>query len=220
MATKEVRAELVIGNAVGVTMGERRGEAILRAALRLDPDVVVINEADDIAMWSGGSVPPWASDYRIVHKAKDLHKDGTLVAVRRDHDIGEPEWNLCTPDHLGDTHFDINPRWSVTVPIRFYGVGRWVRATGVHFPPARSAALRPVAYQAMRDLDDDFFAGDLNVTLPTIRKHFPGKDCRGKQVLHVVANPSMGFGTACAVDLAMSDHPGVLVPFKVQKPTG
>jgi hypothetical protein len=212
-------ADLVIGNAVGVTMGERRGEAILRAALRLDPDVVVINEADDIAM-RDSPLPRWAEDYRIVHKGKDIHKDGTLVAVRRDHDIGEPEWNLCTPDHLGDTHFDINPRWSLTVPIRFYGVGGWKRITGVHFPPARSAALRPTAYKAMRDLDDDMFAGDLNVTIGTIRRHFPTKDCRGRQVLHAVADKSMRVGASRVVDLAMSDHPGVVVPFKVQKPTG
>lgn len=216
--TKVVKAELIIGNAVGVTMAERAGESILHAALSHNPDVAVIVEADDIDIKSGKPIKG-AEKYRLFHRPADSDKDGTLVAVRRDHVIvAGPKWTLASPDHLNGRHFDINPRWALTVGVKFYGVGPTRKITGVHFPPARSSALLPLAYKAMRELDDDLFAGDLNVTIAIIRRNFPAKDCRGKEVLHAVANPSMHLGAATTLELSVSDHPGVRVPFKVEKP--
>lgn len=212
-----VREDLVIGNAVGVTRGERAGEAVLRAALALKPAVAIIVEADEIAVGKGRPVKG-ASDYNIFHRGNDAHKDGTLIAVHKDHVVqGKPKWTLCTPDNFNGRNYDINPRWALTLRVKFYGVGRVKRITGVHFPPKRSAGLLPLAYKSMRDLEDDLFAGDLNLRRQTVQKQFPGMEVRGVELLHAVAKKNMHLGAAHSVVLANSDHPGVRIPFDVKR---
>lgn len=219
MSTKleVVKAHLVVGNAVGVTMGERAGEAVLRDAIALDPDVIVMVEADEIAARQGKPIKG-AEDYRLFHRPNNSDKDGTLIAVRKDHEVvGQPQWNLCTPDNLRGRRYDINPRWSLTVKVKFNGVGRPRKVTGVHFPPKRSAGLLPLAYASMRGLDDDLFAGDLNLLKRTVERHFPDNDVRGVELLHAVAKKNMHLGRAERVTLADSDHPGVRIPFRAKR---
>lgn len=212
--TERKRGHFIIGNAVGVTMGESAGEKILSAALASDPDFAIVVEADDIAARNGAPIRG-AENYRLFHRPNHSDKDGTLIAVRRDHVIvGEPLWTLCTPDRLGRRKFDINPRWALTVNVRFDGEGSPRKITGVHFPPPDTSALIPLAHKAMHKLDDDLFAGDLNLSIEAIRREYPSMDCRGQEVLHAVAKPSMHLGSARAVKLAMSDHPGVRIPFR------
>lgn len=212
--TNNSRGHFVIGNAVGVSMGEPAGERILSAALKQDnPDFVIVVEADDIAARNGKPIKG-AEDYRLIHRSQHSHRDGTLLAVRRDHRVlGPPIWTLCTPDNLNGRSFDINPRWALTVRVRFNDEGPTKRITGVHFPPPRSAALLPLAHRTMHRLDDDLFGGDLNMSLDAVRREFPKMDVRGHEVMHAVAKPSMNLGRAQTIDLAMSDHPGVRIPF-------
>lgn len=212
--TNQSKGYFVVGNAVGVTMGEPAGESILKAALQLEPDFAVIVEADDIAARDGAPIKG-AEDFRLFHRPRDSDKDGTLIAVRRDHEIvGDPQWTLCTPDRLHGRRFDINPRWALTVRVRFHGEGPVRRLTGVHFPPPDTSALLPLAHRAMHRLNDDVFAGDLNMPLRAVRREYPNMEVRGHEVMHAVAKPAMQLGTARTIKLAMSDHPGVRIPFK------
>ena len=212
----------VIGNAVGVTAGERLGEEVFVDAMRLEPDIITIVEADEIALNDGvrsAAGKKLLKDYQIFHRGLSLDKDGTLVAVRRDHECGRPRWKLCTPDFLQlksgrIVHFDIRPRYSLTVPVKYEGSGRFSPTTGVHFPPARSKALLPTAYAAMRDLDPDQFMGDLNILLPAVRDNFPSKEAVGIELLHVVAKEKMKVTAARKVVLGDSDHPGVQYRFE------
>jgi hypothetical protein len=215
MTTVPETMHLCIANAVGVTTGERNGERVARAAAAIPGvDVIVVVEADDIE--ARDDTPVLSRDrWRVFHRGGHPDKDGTLLAFRRStvEVVGDPSWTLCTPDHLGDRRFDINPRWALTVPVRFYGIGSTRTVTGVHFPPPRAKPLLPLAYQAMRDLNPDVFAGDLNLTRATVQTHFPTRDVRGREVMHAVAKKHMHLGRARAVELAGSDHPGVLVSY-------
>ena len=205
---------LCIANAVGVTTGEKNGERVLKAAAALPSvDIIAVSEADDIDTNDDTPVLPRA-EWVVFHKRHDDDKDGTLLAFRRKTVTiaGLPSWTLSTPDHLGDQQFDINPRWALTVPVRFGQGDAPVRTvTGVHFPPPRDSGLMDTAFLAMHKLDPDLFAGDLNLHYADVAQHFPNRDVRGVELLHAVAKRHMRLGGAKRVELAGSDHPGVLV---------
>lgn len=210
-------ARLVVGNAVGVTTGERNGERVLREAVEADPFVVMVAlvEADDVSRLDGPVLPP---EWRVLHRGQHEDRDGCLLAYDRRRVMQESvHWSLgVTNDLPGLPRGAFRPRWLLTarLVIDHRTPDERRRKVLVGHLPLRSngKAYRDEMFQRIRWAQADINAADWNSSVEELRQRFPSHDIRVPKgdVMGVVATRAAHVSRSRRVNLPGSDHHGMI----------
>lgn len=214
-------ANALAANAVGVTTGETNGERILRAAAApaLDAVIIGIVEGDDVSRLNGPVLDP--DEWRIIHRGRDVARDGVLLALRRDRArlLDDPVWTLTAPEqYRGHPPSGTVDRYALTAPVLLDGGTRSERVrrvTVLHFVPPRS----PDVYwtrqaTAVRQINPDLLLIDGNASAARLRQAFPMRKVRvpSGDVMGAVGAHGMPMSaTARRVRLSGSDHVNAMV---------
>lgn len=184
------QADAVAVNLVGVTMGERAGETILRRAAHLTPRVILVGgvEADDVDSTDGLGLPKPA--WQVIHARNHDARDGVLLLLDRDRvePLDDPRWVLTAPAHAGSNADRFALVLRVLIDRGPHERRRKVAV--VHVVPARAPrGLYAAQMQAIHRLRADVTLADWNADRRTVARHSPGRD------VYVPAGDVMGHVT-------------------------
>lgn len=195
---------LVVTNYVGVTMQAPAARKIATKASA--HGAVVFGSESDYLPDDAYQAPSW----RLAHSEADNGRDGSSLAVRRDRvRIDGPVTRHPLISAPQARRAGMNVRYALVAHLL---IDDWYElcAASVHLP-LKSTGLQSTAIRALRDLDVDLFAGDLNMLASDALRAFPNRTVRGRERLHVVARPGVKLHTSQRLSLPPSDHPGVRV---------
>jgi hypothetical protein len=199
---------VVTFNAVGAMPTNRKGlgNRILKAAAEKGALLLGV-ECDDLE--PAAVLDPEVWWWR--HKQAE-HLDGNFIAGLRkrtrasDVEVipGAPASPVNAPRAFLKAKIRVDDTWGLTV-------------SPYHSPRWREGGLEAATAMLLKaqSLDIDLLAGDINIRNDAVRRRFPNRTVRSREVMHMMARQRLELGNAQAFDLlegtVSDDHPGLRV---------